>query len=284
MRGLFTARLAIGLLLMAIAAQASADEALDAAIRKDREQIEGIWRIVALEVEGNKAQEDDARKLSVLNGADGTWRLLSDGQEVCRGTSSFDPTKKTKTIDFAVTAGEASGTQYVGIYELGDQTRRLCFGPAGRVRPTEFATAPGGETILVHFERDKDDAIRKDRLRIAGTWLVTSLNLDGQLARDEDARKLQVVNGTDGTWKLLSEGQEVARGISTFDPTRKLKTIDFTITEGGGQGNRHLGIYELGETTRRLCFAAPGRERPTDFSSKPGSEQILVTFERVKSK
>jgi len=97
---------------------------------------------------------------------------------------------------------------------------------------------------------------------------------------EEDARKFTVVNGSDGTWSLLSEGTEISKGTSTIDPLKKPKTIDFTPTEGEGKGNQYLGIYELGEKTRKICFAPSGKDRPTKFASTPGSEFILVTFER----
>ena len=45
----------------------------DEAIKKDRKQIEGTWRVVALEVNGNKAMAEDAKNFTVVNGADGTW-------------------------------------------------------------------------------------------------------------------------------------------------------------------------------------------------------------------
>jgi uncharacterized protein (TIGR03067 family) len=93
-----------------------------------------------------------------------------------------------------------------------------------------------------------------------------------------------VVNGSDGTWSLRSEGNEVGKGTSTIDPTKKTKTIDLKLTEGDGKGEVHLGIYELGEKTRKLCFAPPGKDRPTEFTSKSGSEHILVTFEREAAK
>jgi uncharacterized protein (TIGR03067 family) len=143
----------VGVLLAAFAGLAAADDAKDEAIKKDRKQIEGTWRIVALEIDGNKSAEEDAKKLSVVNGSDGTWTLRSEGQQISKGTSTFDPTKKPKTIDFTVTEGEGIGNQYRGIYELGEKTRKLCFAPPGKDRPTEFASAPGSEHILVSFER-----------------------------------------------------------------------------------------------------------------------------------
>lgn len=42
--------------------------------------------------------------------------------------------------------------------------------------------------------------------------------------------------------------------------------IDFTANEGNRNGEVHLGIYELGKKTRKLCFAPPRKERPTDLS------------------
>lgn len=130
----------------------------------------------------------------------------------------------------------------------------------------------------------KVDAIKKDRKQIEGTWRVVALEVNGNKAREEDARKLTVVNGSDGTWSLHSEGKEISKGTSTISPTTKPKTIDFTPTEGAGKGNEYLGIYELGEKTRKMCFAPPGKERPTEFASTPGSEHILVTFNREKPK
>ncbi len=130
----------------------------------------------------------------------------------------------------------------------------------------------------------KDEALKKDRKLIEGTWRVVTLEVDGNKASDEDAKKITVANGPEGTWTLLSDGKEVGKGTNSFDPTQKPKTIDFTQTEGEGKGNSFLGIYELGENTRKLCFAPPGKDRPKEFNSMPGTEHILVTFERVKDK
>jgi uncharacterized protein (TIGR03067 family) len=137
-------------------------------------------------------------------------------------------------------------------------------------------------TAIARADDAKDEALKKDRKLIEGTWRIVTLEINGNKVMDGDAHKLSVLNGADGTWSLLSEGKEVAKGTNAFDPTKKPKTIDFTITEGGGKGNMHLGIYELGEKTRKLCFAQPGKDRPTEFTSTPGSEHILVTFEREK--
>jgi hypothetical protein len=41
-----------------------------------------------------------------------------------------------------------------------------------------------------------------------------------------------------------------------------------------------LGIYALEENGYKVCFAPAGKPRPTEFSSTPGSGQILQSWER----
>ena len=156
MRSRTIGRSALGLALIAVAAIATADDAKDEAIKKDRKLIEGTWRVVALEVDGNKSPDEDAKKIAVVNGPDGTWTLFSDGKEVGKGTNSFDPTKTPKTIDFTQTEGEGKGNSFLGVYELGANTRKLCFAPPGKDRPREFISMPGTDHILVTFERVRD--------------------------------------------------------------------------------------------------------------------------------
>ncbi len=105
--------LVVGVLLAAITTIAVAGDAKDAAIKKDRKKIEGTWTVVAFEVDGNKGTEEDAKKLTVVNGADGTWSLHSEDKEMNKGTSTIDPTKKPKTIDFTITEGEGKGNQHL---------------------------------------------------------------------------------------------------------------------------------------------------------------------------
>jgi uncharacterized protein (TIGR03067 family) len=138
-------------------------------------------------------------------------------------------------------------------------------------------------TTIASADDAEDEAIKKDRKRIQGTWKVTALEVNGNKAKDEDAKKITVVNGSDGTWSVRSEGKEISKGTSTFDPTKKPKTIDFTPTEGGGKGDLFLGIYTLGKNTRKLCFAPSGKDRPTKFASTPDNQHILIVFKREKA-
>ncbi len=139
-------------------------------------------------------------------------------------------------------------------------------------------------TMVAFADDAKEAAIKKDRKRIAGTWKIVSLEINGNKSSNEDASKLKVINDVDGSWSLHSEGNEVGRGTTTIDPTQTPKTIDIKSTTGQDQGKTMLGIYEVDKNKRKLCFAPAGQNRPTEFSSTAANQHILVKFERVKGK
>jgi len=143
------------LVVSTLAVAAFADDAKNEAIKKYHEQIQGTWRVVSLEINGNRASDDDAKKITIVNGADGTWTARSDGQDILKGTSNVDPTKDPRQVELIPDDGENKGKQYLGIYELSETTRKLCVAPPDRGRPTTFASLPGSDVILVVLEREK---------------------------------------------------------------------------------------------------------------------------------
>jgi len=147
--------LTVSLAFLAASVLTASDDAKEQAIKKDRKAMEGTWRAVSLEVNGNKSAENDARKIVVINHADGTWTLKVDDKEISKGTNKIDPTKKPKTIDFTPTEGEGKGKEFLGIYEQGRKSRKLCFVESSKERPTEFSSPVGSNRILVIFEREK---------------------------------------------------------------------------------------------------------------------------------
>ncbi len=154
MRYFLFSLLLVGFLLTSVA---SADDATDEAIKKERKKIEGKWQIVELVVNGNKSKDEDAAKLTVVNDAKGTWSLWSGDSKVTMGTSTFDPTTEPKSIDFTPSEGDAKGNRFLGIYQLGKNARKLCFAPSGKVRPTEFSSTAENQHIFVTFKRVKPE-------------------------------------------------------------------------------------------------------------------------------
>jgi len=146
----------IGFVLACLGFLAAAEDEKQEAIKKDRKKYEGTWRVVSLELNGNKQPEDGAKRFTVVNKGDGTWILQYDGEKVIQGTSEIDPTRKPKTIDFMTTEGDDKGKIVLGIYELGDDTRKLCYAQPGKDRPSEFSAPAGSGHTLVVFKREKN--------------------------------------------------------------------------------------------------------------------------------
>jgi uncharacterized protein (TIGR03067 family) len=151
------ALLALGVsLLLAITGALTAGDAKEEAIKKDRKKYEGTWQVVSLEVEGNKADEENAKKITVINEADGKWAIEVEGKVMVRGTSEIDPLKKPKAVDLTGTEGDGKGETALGIYEFpDDNTRKVCLAQAGKERPAEFSSTAENKHILVVLKRVK---------------------------------------------------------------------------------------------------------------------------------
>ncbi len=126
------------------------------AIRADRAVLAGEWRVVSIEANGNTNADPAVARVTVVNGVDGTWSLLADGKPIAEGTSTIDPTTTPKTITLKGTRGSvenARGKHYHGIYEVHENSRRICFVPADKPMPEAFLGSSETGQILVTFER-----------------------------------------------------------------------------------------------------------------------------------
>ena len=131
---------------------------------------------------------------------------------------------------------------------------------------------------------EKEEAINTDRALLAGEWRVVSIEANGNTNADLGVARVTIVNGLDGKWSLLANGKPIAEGMSTIDPTRSPKTIELKSSRGSvknARGTHYRGIYEVHETTRRICFVPADKPLPESFAGGHETGQILVTFERV---
>jgi uncharacterized protein (TIGR03067 family) len=127
------------------------------------------------------------------------------------------------------------------------------------------------------------EAVKKERARMKGAWKVVSFEIDGNKPRTaDDLKKLLVTIDAGGKITVRLDGKTIIESTNKIDPTKTPKTLDQTFTKGGGgKGKTSLAIYELKGDTFKLCAAAPGDPRPTEFSSKGNT---LVVYKRQKDK
>lgn len=123
------------------------------------------------------------------------------------------------------------------------------------------------------------DPVKQDLAKLEGKWVIVSYEKDGVKLDAEEVKELPslTIKGKEYTW---SNGERP--GSFTLDPTKKPKTIDYTITAGDDKGTVELAIYEITGDTWRDCFAPAGKPRPSEFAAPEGSGNTLIVYKRVK--
>ena len=125
------------------------------------------------------------------------------------------------------------------------------------------------------------ESAKKDLAQLQGEWSMASGIRGGQALPNEMLKNSRRVCKADETTVVIG-GQLLMKARFTLDASKKPKTIDYQITDGTNAGKTQLGIYELDGDTVKFCFAAPGKDRPTDFSSKAGDGGTLSVWNRDK--
>jgi uncharacterized protein (TIGR03067 family) len=128
----------------------------------------------------------------------------------------------------------------------------------------------------------KDGPAEDDLRALQGTWMTMKLVTDGKVEIDlkEPSKEGPVSTLTYNShkWVLKLGDQELASGTSKLDSSKTPKRIDLTHESG----QTLPGIYKLVGDEYTACIAAPGKARPTEFTSKEGSGQRLVVSKREK--
>jgi uncharacterized protein (TIGR03067 family) len=133
---------------------------------------------------------------------------------------------------------------------------------------------------------DEDSAVKKDLAALQGEWSMVSGSADGQPMPEKMREQMKRICKGDevtvgpGTYSFGGAGQIFFKAKITLDPSKKPKTIDYEMIEGPTKGKKQLGIYEVEGDTLKSCFAKPGAERPTDFTS--GEGRTLSVWKRDK--
>ncbi len=138
--------------------------------------------------------------------------------------------------------------------------------------------------IALNFCLGRTAVLRaSDSDALQGTWEITALIDDGALVPDET---LKTRYAQDARFKFDSQSISfVAPGtlqtrslLFLIDEKASPKTIDL----GGSEKTSGKGIYMLSGDTLMICIGEAGTmQRPTEFTAKKGSPQLLMTLKRL---
>ena len=142
-------------LLIVAAGFLLAADAKDEEVKKELRKLQGTWVLISGELDGKKIPAKHAKKSRITwNGKEVTLTTPHQSKTPFKGTVNVDPRKKEMT--WVRASGPGAGKTMHAIYEfLSDDQYRVCFAPAGKERPTKFATMPGSGHILHVWKRQK---------------------------------------------------------------------------------------------------------------------------------
>ncbi len=121
--------------------------------KDDAKSMEGAWLASAAEL-GGEIFPNEVRKTIKLVIGDGKY-TVTVGKNPDRGTVKVDPSKKPKEMDIIGTEGPNKGKTILAIYEMTDDTLRICYDLSGKARPSEYKTAKDTKLFLVTYKREK---------------------------------------------------------------------------------------------------------------------------------
>jgi uncharacterized protein (TIGR03067 family) len=128
---------------------------------------------------------------------------------------------------------------------------------------------------------EDNDAVKTDKAQLQGQWTMVYGERDGQAFSSEFMKDSKRVTKEDETTVTI-QGQIFIKAKFAIDPSKSPKTIDYAVTGGSYAGNTELGIYELEGDKVKFCASTPGKERPADFTTKPGDRRTLSIWKREK--
>jgi uncharacterized protein (TIGR03067 family) len=132
--------------------------------------------------------------------------------------------------------------------------------------------------VLAACNRHEPAAAPKTDLdRFQGTWhLVVAMKGGSALPKDKVEQTTIVFKGNTFQFPGSAEYATSKAGTIKLNETTTPKQMDATSTDNEVM----LGIYRLEENGYKVCFAPPGKPRPTEFNSTPENGYILQSWER----
>jgi uncharacterized protein (TIGR03067 family) len=121
---------------------------------------------------------------------------------------------------------------------------------------------------------------KEDSKKVQGTWKPVSAELAGKPFPDEVLKTMKLVI-TDDKYNV-TVGDKPDEGTVKLDPSKKPRAMDIVGTKGPNKDKMIPAIYEVTDTTLRICYDLSGKARPTEFKTKADTQLFLVEYKRQK--
>ena len=127
--------------------------------------------------------------------------------------------------------------------------------------------------LMVSFGSQDTDASK-----LNGTWMLVRGEEEGKPLPQDAIQGIKMI--IDGDKYTVIVGSEKMASTLHFDATTTPKSIDAKATAGPYKDKTLLGIYRIQGDEFTVCFAAPGKERPKNFTTKSGTGTFVHVWKR----
>ena len=263
-----------------------------ALLSSDLSKLQGTWRVAALRMDGRAIPPAEFARAEIVVTGD---RFTSTGMgAVYDGTLQLRPRTKPKGLDMLFGSGHAAGVRNVGIYALEGNTWRLCFATRGTKRPARFASRPGSGIALETLTRAVEPNARTGAERprpartrrgkagsspLDGEWSMTAGVFNGAAMSPDMLKWCRRVTAG-GVTTVMAGPQTMLAAAFAVDMSVVPHHIDYENLAGSHAGRKQAGIFRLTDDGLEICMAAPGKARPSDFSSSRGDGRSYTAWRR----
>ena len=256
----------------------------------DLDKLQGAWNITSLELDGSAMPCPTGARI-VIEGS--RFQSLGMGA-VYEGTVEVDGTKTPKAFDLVFTAGPEQGNRSLGIYALKGDDWKICLTVTRKKRPKTFATTAGSGLALETLTRGTNGAMEQPveeasapapmpssasgpAPEIEGEWKMIACTADGYPVPAfmvETGKRIACAGETASYFGT----QQIMKARYTADRTADPHTIDYALPDGKSQ----YGIWKFEGEILHICFALPGKPRPTDFTARKGQGKTFTSWKLIK--
>lgn len=135
-------------------------------------------------------------------------------------------------------------------------------------------------SALLLAEPDKDAVFEKELAQFQGTWRPISMEMDGKFLTEEQIGKTRLT--IKGEKFTFDTGKDSHEGLYKIDPSQDPKHLDIVITRGDEKGKTYLVAYKFEKGQMVQVMEVSNAKRPSEFSGKKGSGNLLEFWERVE--
>lgn len=269
--------------------------------------MEGTWEVRALEVDGKGMRGSMLTNSHLL--IDGDRFRMESSEANYEGVFTIDVEQAPHHIDIDFVEGPEAGNRSKGVFRLEGDRFTICLGLVGAERPERFVTGRGsGHALedLVRVEHARppgveggtpqavesappravvangefDTALTRTLEKLQGEWSALELITSGKPLEQAwlpFGRRSHAGVET----KVVFGGQTMVHAKVRLNETATPIEVDYLNLTGKGKGSISRGLFRWDGEEAVYCMAAPGGERPSDFSCDAGSGR---TFSRWKRK